>query len=367
MVESERIVIVGGSLAGVRAAETLRAEGFRGNLTVVDGDRHQPYDRYHLSKDYLEGVRDVGGISLRTEHIDAAWLQGRVARSLDMSAGRVELDDGSQLPFDGLIVATGSRPRQLAASAMALTGVMSLRTLADAQALRAALLQRPASVVIIGGGLIGSEIASITAQWNLRTTIVDAATTPLVKTLGPLMAESVVSLHERHGVQVKYGVDVEDVEGHNGSVRAVRLVGGEVLPAELVVICLGVTPNTDWLENSGLRVADGMLCDAALFARDHPNVVAAGDVARWPVTLCGPEPVRVEHWRSTLDQATRAAKNLLAGRQDGQAYAELPVFGTHIHGLHFRSNGFPPSATDSEVVWGDPGSDRYVVAFYRDD
>jgi NADPH-dependent 2,4-dienoyl-CoA reductase/sulfur reductase-like enzyme len=259
------------------------------------------------------------------------------------------------------------RSSEVRAEEMALTGVTSLRTLGDAQTLRSALLKRPAHVVIIGGGLIGSEIASITAKWNLDTTIVDTTPVPLLRTLGPAMADTVVSLHRRNGVHLRYGTAVNAVEGHNGSVRAVRLADDEVLPAQLVIVCLGVTPNTSWLENSGLPLADGLVCDAKLFAQGHPNVVAAGDVARWPAALCGPDPIRVEHWRSTLDQASQAAKNLLAGRDDARPYTDLPVFGTHIHGLHFRSNGFPPHASHSEVVAGDPHSDRYAVSFYRDD
>ena len=367
MTEFDRIGIVGGSLAGVRAAETLRAEGFQGGLTIVDGDEHEPYDRYHLSKDYLDGARDAQAISLPTAHIQAEWLQGRVAVDLDADAGRLTLDNGRNVEFDGLVIATGSKARRLSAPDMSLSGVMALRTLGDAKALRAALLERPAHVVIIGGGLIGSEVASITVRWGLHTTIVDASPRPLLRTLGPTMADSVISLHRGHGVHLRYGTGVEAVEGHNGSVRTVQLTDGEVLPAEVVIVCLGVTPHTSWLDSSGLPLDDGLLCDPTLFVRGRPNIVAAGDVARWPMAICGPDPIRIEHWQSTLDQATRAAKNLLVGRENSKPYANLPIFGTHIHGLHFRSNGFPQYATHSEVVWGDPYSDRYVVAFYRTD
>jgi NADPH-dependent 2,4-dienoyl-CoA reductase/sulfur reductase-like enzyme len=361
-----RIVIVGGSLGGVRAAETLRAEGFAGRLTIVDGDSYKPYDRYHLSKAYLEGVNDVEAISLPIDHFEAEWLHGRVAVSLDAQDGRVLLDDGRDIHFDGLIVATGSSARALSPREMALNGVTTIRTLADAQALRAALLNRPSHVVIIGGGLIGSEIASITARWGFDTTIVDVTPAPLTRTLGPAMADTVMSLHRRNGVRLRYGSAVQAVEGHNGSVRAVRLADGQALPAEIVIVCLGVTPCTSWLEGSGLALQDGLLCDSRLFACMRPNIVAAGDVARWPAPLCGSDPIRIEHWRSTLDQASHAATSLLAGPERARQYAELPIFGTHIHGLHFRSNGFPPYATHSEAVYGDPAGDRYVSAFYRD-
>jgi 3-phenylpropionate/trans-cinnamate dioxygenase ferredoxin reductase subunit len=196
---------------------------------------------------------------------------------------------------------------------------------------------------------------------------VDVSSTPLSRTLGPELAGTVISLHRRAGVGLRYGIGVEALEGHNGSVRAVRLADGEVLPAELVVVCLGVTPNDSWLRSSGLTLADGLLCDASLFAEGQGNVVAAGDVARWPAALCGSEPIRVEHWRSSLDQASRAAKNLLLGPEAAQPYLDIPVFGTHIHGLHFRSIGYPPHATGSEVVWGDPGGDQYLVVFHRGD
>jgi 3-phenylpropionate/trans-cinnamate dioxygenase ferredoxin reductase subunit len=363
----ERVVIVGGSLAGVRAAEVLRENGYAKRLTIVDGDRFRPYDRYHLSKDYLNGVRDIDQIRLATAHIDADWLQGRIAVRLDYASRSVQLDDGAELEFDGLVVATGSRARTLEAEYMALTGVLSLRTLSDSQALRAALLNRPSHVVVIGGGLIGSEVATVTRNMGLPTTIVDSALLPLSRTLGPVMASTVIRLHERNGVELRYGATVQGVEGHNGSVRAVRLTDGERLPAELVVVCLGVTPNTEWMDGSGLPLSDGLLCDDTLFALDSPDVVAAGDVARWPLSLCGEDPIRVEHWRSSLDQAAVAASNLVLGRAHARPFVDLPVFGTHIHGLHFRSIGFPQYSTDSATVLGSVDNDEYLVGFYRDD
>jgi NADPH-dependent 2,4-dienoyl-CoA reductase/sulfur reductase-like enzyme len=363
----DRVVIVGGSLAGVRAAEVLRENGYTNRLTVVDGDRFRPYDRYHLSKDYLNGVRGIDQIRLATGHIEANWLQGRVAVGLNYASRSVQLDDGAELGFDGLVVATGSRARTLEAEYMALTGVLSLRTLNDSQALRAALLNRPSHVVVIGGGLIGSEVATVTRNMGLATTIVDAAPLPLTRTLGPVMASTVIRLHERNGVELRYGATVQGVEGHNGSVRAVRLAGGEQLPADLVVVCLGVTPNTEWMDGSGLQLSDGLLCDETLLALDSPDVVAAGDVARWRSSLCGEDPIRVEHWRSSLDQAAVAASNLVLGRARARPFVDLPVFGTHIHGRHFRSIGFPSSSTDSAIVLGSVDNDEYLVGFYRAD
>jgi 3-phenylpropionate/trans-cinnamate dioxygenase ferredoxin reductase subunit len=363
----ERVVVVGGSLAGVRAAEALRENGYTARLTVVDGDRFRPYDRYHLSKDYLNGIRDRDQIGLATAHIDATWLQGRVAVALDYASRSIRLDDGTELEFDGLIVATGSRARTLEPEHMALTGVLSLRTLSDGQALRAALVNRPSHVVVVGGGLIGSEVATVTRDMGLPTTIVDSTSLPLSRTLGRTMASTVIKLHEQNDVELRYGAKVQAVEGHNGSVRAVHLTTGERLPADLVVVCLGVTPNTDWMEGSGLSLSDGLLCDETLFSLDTPDVVAAGDVARWPSALCGEDPIRVEHWRSTLDQAAVAAGNLLLGRSHARPFVDLPVFGTHIHGRHFRSMGFPQYSTDSATVEGSIDSDKYLVGFYRDD
>ena len=364
----ERIVIVGGSLAGVRAAESLRQEGFAGELTVVDADPHpQPYDRYPLSKEFLTGLRDTGDIVLRTHDIDAVWRQGRCATSLDLDRRTVTLDDGSALRFDGLIVATGASARTLGASDKALRGVFALRTLADALALRAALREAPARVVVVGGGLIGSEVATVTRSMDLATTIVDSNQLPLSRTLGSAMATSVARLHAQRGVRVLPGRRVAGLIGRAGSVKAVRLTDGESIPADVVVVALGVVANTHWLEGSGLTLADGLVCEQTLYASGTTNVVAAGDVARWPQPLCGNEWIRIEHWSNALDQASMAAKNLLRGAGEAATFSDIPTFGSHIHGAAIRSIGFPPHATGSRILWGSVDDEEYVVGFHRAD
>ena len=363
----DRVVIVGGSLAGRRAAEVLREEGYAGDICVVDDDAFPPYDRYHLSKDFLAGVKDEEDIALPISHLDQVeWLQGRSAVGLDVSAQTVDLDDGASLFYDGLVVTSGSSARIPAGLDLGLSGVFTLRSLSEAQELRKWLRSGPRNVVVIGGGLIGSEVATVTASMGYPTTIVDAARLPLAATLGVTMASTVVDLHELHGVRLRYGTGVRALHGDGDGVTAVELADDTVVPADVVVVALGVTPNTGWIEGSGLALGDGLLCDQKLFASGTTNVVAAGDVARWPCQAYSDTSVRLEHWRSSLDQAACAARNLLAGPNDGEIYAAMPVFGTHIHGAHFRSIGIPQLATSSEVAWGEASDPRYGVAFYRD-
>jgi NADPH-dependent 2,4-dienoyl-CoA reductase/sulfur reductase-like enzyme len=361
----ERVVIVGGSLAGRRTAEVLREEGFQADITVVDDDTFPSYDRYHLSKDYLVGLKDEPQIGLPTEHLDVDWRRGRSAVSLDVAERRVWLDDGSQLGYDGLVVASGSSARVPADLDVSIPGVFPLRSLTDAKELRTWLRRRPQSVVVIGGGLIGSEVASVTAAMGLPTTIVDSAPLPLAATLGMTLASTVMNLHEQHAISLRYGVEIRRICGDSTGVTGVELADGTKLPADVVVVSLGVTPNTAWLADSGLVLDDGLVCDAALFAAGTTNVVAAGDVARWTCRAYGDTSLRLEHWRSALDQAACAGRNLLAGGADAQVYSAMPIFGTHIHGFHFRSLGVPRLATTSEVAWGNYGEQRYGVAFYR--
>jgi NADPH-dependent 2,4-dienoyl-CoA reductase/sulfur reductase-like enzyme len=361
----DRIVVVGASLAGQRAAETLRLKGFRGDLVIVGAERHQPYDRVPLSKRYL--VADMTHEELLLPHLtdlDARWLFGVRATALDTVRQQVALDGGRQhLGYDGLVIATGVAPRRLAGVDAAARGIHVLRSLEDASALKAALATRPRHVLVIGGGFIGAEVASTVRDLDLDVTLVDAETQPLSKQFGSQIAAWIGKQHRRHGIRTCFGRRLESLDGTAGRMRA-RLTDGHTITADLVVVALGAVPNTDWLTGSGLHLDDGVLTDAGLFATGACNVVAAGDVVRYPHPLCG-DPVRVEHWSNAVDTAGIAAANLLRGRGAATPMTALPILLLRLHGHQVRSVGLPTAATESAVVDGSPDEDRFVVAFSR--
>ncbi|WP_067819764.1 NAD(P)/FAD-dependent oxidoreductase [Actinomadura kijaniata] len=354
----DRIVIVGASLAGLRAAQALREEGFAGDLTLVGAEPHLPYNRPPLSKSLLTGDDDV---TLPGDGFDARWVGGRRAVGLDRVARTVTLDDGADLPYDGLVIATGARPRHLPGGQGTHKGVHVLRTLDDGLALRAALNQGPARVVVIGAGFIGGEVASTARSLGLDVTLVEAGPLPMGGLLGETTGRWLADHHRRNGVELITGTRVAAVAD-----GAVRLADGRSVPAGLVVVATGVTPEVGWLEGSGLKVDDGVLTDATLFAQGASDIVAAGDVARWPHPVFGGALVRVEHWANANDQGARAARNLLRGPGDAEPHAEVPGLGTRVHGTRVQWAGFPSMADEALVAAGDPAEDRFSVAFLRD-
>ncbi|MEU7860484.1 FAD-dependent oxidoreductase [Nonomuraea sp. NPDC049141] len=347
------IAVVGASLAGLRAVQTLRREGFTGDITLIGAEHHLPYNRPPLSKSMLRGDDEItlpGADDLGDE-----WLKGRQAVRLNAADQHLTLDDGSRIRYDGLVIATGARPRRLPHHP---DGVHTLRTLEDALTLRAALAAGPQRVVVIGGGFIGGEVASTARTLGLNVTLVDAAPYPMAKVLGTEAARWLARHHQDHGVELISDTRVTGLEPDG-----VRLTSGRTLSADLTIAGAGVTPNTGWLEGSGLTLNDGVVCDETLFAAD--NVVAAGDVARWPHTLFGGELIRVEHWANANDQGALAALNLLTGRENAKPYADLPSFATHIHGARIQTAGLPHLADTSRIVAGSPEEDRFAIAFAR--
>ncbi|MGW2214739.1 NAD(P)/FAD-dependent oxidoreductase [Nonomuraea sp. NPDC001684] len=348
----DKIVVIGASLAGLRAVQTLRREGFDGELTLVGAEAHVPYNRPPLSKSVLRGDEDV--TLPGAEELGDDWLRGRQAVRLDAANRTVVLDDGAELGYDGLVVASGARPRRL-------DGVHTLRTLEDALALRAELDTGHEHVLVIGGGFIGGEVATTARQLGRKVTLVDSGPHPMHAGLGAQAARWLAGHHERNGVELVTGVRVTEVTGGQ-----VRLGDGRVLSADLVVGGMGVTPNTEWLDGSGLAVDDGVLCEPTLYATGSVNVVAAGDVARWPHRLYGDALIRVEHWSNANEQGAVAARNLLAGPDEAQPFADVPNFATHVHGARIQTAGLPHLADEARVVAGDPEEDRFAVAFARD-
>jgi 3-phenylpropionate/trans-cinnamate dioxygenase ferredoxin reductase subunit len=360
----ERVVVAGASLAGLRAAERLRAEGFDGTLTIVGAEPHAPYDRPPLSKELLAGTRQATDVALRVlPELGAEWILGDAATGLDLHARRLRTASGRELPFDGLVIATGSTARRLPALDPALPGVHELRTLDDALALRAALAGRP-RVVLVGCGFIGVEVASTAVALGAEVEIVTLD--PALCIAGPLVSGTAGAMLADHGVRVRVGVGVERVLG-DGRVEALVLTDGTRADADHVVVAAGAVPATGWLDGSGLELDGGVVCDAASAAAGAERVVAAGDVARWPNPVFGGLSMRVEHWTNAVEQGMAAARTLLHGSSPETAYRSVPGFWSEHFGTRLQSVGLPGLADRTEIVEGSVDDGRFVAAAYRDD
>ncbi|HEY8582686.1 MAG TPA: FAD-dependent oxidoreductase [Capillimicrobium sp.] len=358
-----RIVVVGASLAGLRAAEALRAEGFAGELVVVGDEPHRPYNRPPLSKELLAGTADAAEIELQAVgELECEWLLGRAATSLDLHARRIGLDDGRELPFDGLVLACGAAARTLPGPAPA-AGVHHLRTLDDALAL-AEELPAAGHVAVVGAGFIGCEVAATARKHGAEVTMIDVAPSPLGGRLGDVVSAWVADLHTAGGVGLALGQGVDGLEG-DGTLRAVRLAGGRAIEADLAVVGLGSVPSTRWLEGSGVPLSDGVLCDASLAVTGVDGVVAAGDVARWPYAPVG-TTIRVEHWSNAVEQGTFAARTLLHGAEAAGPFESVPSFWTDQHGVRISSLGLPGAADRAVLAEGSPEEGSFVVLYGRD-
>ncbi|HEU5149809.1 MAG TPA: FAD-dependent oxidoreductase [Iamia sp.] len=358
------VVVVGASLAGLHAARALRRQGYDGTLTVVGDEPHLPYDRPPLSKQVLAGTwapERTALLTARDDDLDLTWALGRAATGLDPRARTVALDDGTDLPYDGVVIATGAAPRRLPGTD-GLAGVHVLRSLDDAVALRADLDAGPARVVVVGAGFIGAEVAATARSRRLSVTLVEPLPVPLGRVLGGEVAETVAAVHRDEGVDLRLGVGVEAVEGGD-RVERVRLADGTTIACDVVVVGIGVTPNTGWLEASGLPLADGVVADAT--CRVGPGIVAAGDVARWPHPTYG-EDLRVEHWDHAIAQGGHAAETLLAG--DGaRPFAPVPWFWSDQYDRKIMLAGRPAAAEEVRVVDGSLAERRFVALYRRGD
>ncbi|HRW37035.1 MAG TPA: FAD/NAD(P)-binding oxidoreductase [Aquihabitans sp.] len=359
------MVVVGASLAGLRAAETLRREGYAGTLTLVGDEPHAPYDRPPLSKQVLTGEWDherVALVAAADEGLGLTWERGVAAVGLDLARRTVALADGRQLPFDGLVIATGARARTLPGTD-GLAGVHALRTLDDALAVRAAV-EAGGRLVVVGAGFIGAEVAASCRSRGGDVAMVEPLPAPLARVLGAPMGQVVADLHRDHGVELHLGVGVERLEG-DGHVERVVLADGQVLDAEVVVVGIGVIPNTEWLEGSGVELADGVVCDETTLVA--PGVVACGDVARWPNRLYD-EVMRVEHWEHALDMAAHAARRLLAQDrgEPGEAFAPVPFFWSDQYDRKIQLAGRVRPDDEVAVVAGSLDERRFCALYGRD-
>jgi NADPH-dependent 2,4-dienoyl-CoA reductase/sulfur reductase-like enzyme len=368
------VVIIGASLAGLRAVETLRIEGFSGSITLVGEERHLPYDRPPLSKQVLAGTwppeKAVLADRKRAGELGLREVLGHRAVRLDAAARRVELDDGSILSGDAIVVATGAMPRRLPGTE-GLTqadGLFTLRTLDDSLALRAAVTAgEHRRVVVIGAGFIGAEVASTCLGLGCTVTVLEAMELPLVNVLGPLVAGHCASLHEANGATLRAGVGVAGVrKAESGTGLVVDLAGGEEVAADVVVVGIGVMPVTDWLAGSGLTVGNGVECDAALGAAD--GVVAAGDVARWHWRHdVWDEHVRIEHWQLAAEMGVVAARTLLAGPDEAMPFLPIPYFWSDQYGIRFQVLGNPGGQDEVSLVDGSLAEGKFLALYRRDD
>jgi 3-phenylpropionate/trans-cinnamate dioxygenase ferredoxin reductase component len=360
------ITVVGASLAGLSTVRALRTQGYDGEIVVVGEERHAPYDRPPLSKDFLRGDLDADALALgdadEYDDLDVHWLLGERAVRLDSAARTVTLAGGRHVRTEGVVIATGATARTLPGTD-GLAGVHTLRTLDDAQALRAELLSGLPRVVVIGAGFIGAEVASTAHRLGLHVTVVEALDVPLERQLGRTMGRVCASLHSDHGVDLLCGTGVAGLLG-DGRVTAVRLTDGRVLPADIVVAGVGVRPATDWLAGSGVEVDDGVVCDAGC-ATTVPGVVAVGDVARCPHPFTG-RHARIEHWSSATEQGATAARTLLSG-VPAAAPATAPYFWSDQYQVRIQLAGHVAPGAEPEVVDGDLDSRCFTAVYRRED
>lgn len=369
---SGRIVIVGTSLTGLRAAERLREEGFTGSLTLIGEETHEPYDRPPLSKQVLAGSVRSDDTSLpRRRGIDADWRLGVAATGLDLAARQVHLADGGRIGFDKLLIATGVRARSWPnAAEAALAGVLTLRTREDAATLRQLLAARPRRVLVIGAGFIGCEVASVCRELGLPVTVAEAGPAPLGAALGSVIGAIAGELQIENSVDLRCGVRVLSLEGDaGGQLRRARLSDGTTLDVDIAVAALGTVRNGDWLAGSGLASGVwGVACDAGCRAFDvnglvTDDVFVAGDVSRAPQPMFGYQFLAVEHWGNAISQAEVAAHNMVSGETERWPHLAVPKFWSVQFGTEIKSVGVPSVADEVAIVQGSVGSRRFLAVY----
>lgn len=361
------VTVVGASLAGLRAAETLRRDGFDGPITLIGDEAHEPYDRPPLSKQVLAGDWEPDRIALtpsdKLADLDLDLRFGTTAagfdlasRTLRITGGQASGETGAEtLEVDALLIATGARCRTLGEPR---EGVHVLRSVDDCLALRADFDAAPDRVVVVGAGFIGAEVAATARTRGLDVTVVEALSAPLIRVLGPEMGEVCAAVHRDHGVDLRTGVGVEGFDGA-GRVERVRLTDGSAVDASVVVVGIGVVPNTEWLEGSGLALNDGVVCDAAGLAA--PGVAAAGDVARWPNRRFG-EVMRVEHWDNAAAQGAHSARALLGA---AEPYEPVPWFWSDQYDRKIQLAGHVRPDDEVRVVAGSVAERRFAALYGR--
>lgn len=358
------LVVVGASLAGLSTARAARAQGFDGRVIVIGDEEHRPYDRPPLSKQFLDGSMSEADLALEApdEDLDVEWVLGQRALQLDPSTRSVLIAGGRQIVADDVVVATGARARWLNLSGSQLPGVHILRTLEDAQGLRADLLPGK-RLVVVGAGFIGAEIASTAKKLGLDVTVLEVAPTPLAGPLGVTMGEVIGRLHEAHGVDLRTGVTIDHVEGVD-RVTGVELADSTVLEADVVVAGVGATPNVEWLRDTDLDLANGVVCDA-VGGTGIPHVAAVGDCAAWLDPAYG-QPRRIEHWTGALDRPAVAVANLLGTGATVKPVAP-PYFWSDQYDSRLQFTGASSNADRISYEVGSPDDDSYLAVYWEGD
>lgn len=360
------VVIVGSSVAGVRTARALRTQEFDGRIVLIGKESGLPYDKPPLSKQFLAGTWDADRLTLLDAEVanDAGieLLLGRAAERLDIAARTVILADGTAVPYDVLVVATGADARP--APWPIESGMHVIRTLDDSRRLADDLASIAGPVVVIGGGFIGAEVAATAHAMGRNVTIIDPLHAPIGRIVGEELGLMFNDLHRRHGVVTRFGEGVESVEGTAGNLK-VTLTNGEVLQASIVVVGIGARPNDGWLTSSGLLIADGVVCDEFCRAVDHGEIFAVGDVARWRHPRHR-EDVRVEHWTNASEQAACVAHNILHP-EELRAYAPVEFVWSDQYDWKIQIAGRPGRADFLRLI-GDLGGEKpRAAAIYSDE
>jgi 3-phenylpropionate/trans-cinnamate dioxygenase ferredoxin reductase subunit len=357
---SETFVLAG--MAGGKTAEALRQQGFDGRIVLLGAEPHRPYERPPLSKGYPMGSAERGSAFVHP----ADWYQQYnielrrecVVTGIDRTARAVRLTDGQSVGYDKLLIATGATPRRLPITGADASGVHYLRSLDDCETLRAAL-SSISNLVVIGAGWIGLEVTAAARQAGVDATVVETAELPLLRVLGPEIAEVFASLHREHGVDLRFKTLTSAITTSGGKVTGVELHDGTVLPADAVVIAVGVEPNAQVAAEAGLKVDNGIVVDASLRTEDE-HIFAAGDVANAWHPLLG-RHIRVEHWANALKQPAVVAAAMLGG---DAAYSALPYFFTDQYDLGMEYVGYvEPGGYDQVVIRGDLDA-REFIAFW---
>lgn len=359
------VVVVGGSLAGLRAVESLRSGGYEGSITVIGAEPHQPYDRPPLSKRLLSGEWEADRIALRKPDdmgsLDVTWRLGVAASGLDLEQRVVRLADGEEVAFDGLIIATGTTPRRLPGQTD-FAHVTELRGLDDALDLRARIADGGKRVAIIGAGFIGLEVAATARDLGNDVVVLEGAEAPLMRGLGAEMGAAVAAVHADHDVEIRCNTKIE---GFGDGV--VLVDGGWHEECDVVVVGIGVVPETSWLDGSGLTLDDGVRCAPDLNA-GAPRVYAAGDIVRWHNPLYG-EEMRVEHWTNAAEQGALAAGNLLAedAQQETTPYAPVPFFWSEQYDRRIQFLGHSKPGDEPLIVAGSVEERKFAALYRRGD
>jgi 3-phenylpropionate/trans-cinnamate dioxygenase ferredoxin reductase component len=358
----QTFMIVGASLTGAKAAEELRERGFDGRVVMLGSEAERPYERPPLTKDYLRGesAREKAYVhedGFYEEH--AIELEtGATVAAIDPGASRLTLDDGRELRFDRLLLATGAEPRRIPVAGAELGGVHYLRTLADCDVLRERL-DAGGRVVVVGAGWIGSEFAASARQRGLDVTVLDPLTLPNERIFGTEIGTFYRDLHARHGVDLALGEGVASFEG-DGAVERVRTSAGRAIECDFAVVGIGVVPRVELAQDAGLEVDNGILVDDKL-QTSAPNVFAAGDVARAWHPFYG-ERIRVEHWANALHQGPAAAQAMLG---EPVSYDRIPYFYSDQYEAGMEYSGYAPE-WDEVVIRGDRDAGEFVAFWLKE-